>query len=106
MTKKSKIIFGIIVSIISIIVVTIFSLESIFGTKAYFYGRASKENTINKLFSEDGRSKGPYKLEKLKAKTGDIVKVTFTDAGGVILDEQIVSSEEVPKSVKKVVVND
>lgn len=101
MKKRYITVFGIlVVSVVAYLIISMVHLNE----KEIYYGKIqSEDGIVKKLVSEDGHIKHHYKLTTMnidKVDPDQFVKVTLTDAGGVILDESLISKSQIPKKLK------
>ncbi|SUK04783.1 exported protein [Staphylococcus agnetis] len=101
-----KIYFAIPITIILIVIIYLVASMYILNKEEVYYGQVSDDNGLIKtLVSNDNdATKENVKISKedgLNVQKNDVVKIVYTDNGGVIMEQSKIDKSEVPKNLQK-----
>lgn len=101
-----KIYFAIPITIILIVIIYLVASMYMLNKEEVYYGQVSDDNGLIKtLVSNDNdATKENVKISKedgLNVQKNDVVKIVYTDNGGVIMEQSKIDKSEVPKNLQK-----
>lgn len=97
---KLKFIIGGFIIIALIGIVYLIGSASYLNAEEVYYGKVDEKRNLTTVYSEDDQHDFGNKDINKEFKSGDFVKVVYTDNKGVIVETKKVQENEIPKEIR------